>query len=217
MSTGRWIGIVYLLYFATSGLGAWLGGRVLVAGDPGAWAGNMLAHEATYRAGYAFGLIGNATYVALTILFYGLFRPVHRTLALLMASFSLIGCTTQIVAGILQLAPLVILHESRLAGLFTIDQLRAAATVSLKIWSHTYDISFVLFGLFDFVLGLLIVRSTLLPRSLGVAMMIAGVVATTFLYPPLALALKWFVLPVAGAAEGVLMLWLLIRGVKVRA
>jgi hypothetical protein len=44
-------------------------------------------------------------------------------------------------------------------------------------------------------------------------MMLAGVAAMTFLYPPLAVALQWVVLPVGGLGEGVLMLWLIIKGV----
>jgi len=73
----------------------------------------------------------------------------------------------------------------------------------------------VLFALFDFMLGYLIFKSTFLPRVIGVLMMVAGVAASTFLYPPLAIALKWSVLAVAGLPEVVLMLWLILKGVNV--
>ena len=46
-----------------------------------------------------------------------------------------------------------------------------------------------------------------------ILMMIAGIGAATFLYPPLAIALKWVVLPIGGLAEAVLMLWLIFKGV----
>jgi uncharacterized protein DUF4386 len=211
---GRIIGFVYLLYFLTAVLGGFLTKRVVIAGDHATTIANLLAHEPMYRAGFAFGLVGNAVYVALTALFYRLFKPVHPTLSLLMGLFSLIGCTTQIVAGLLQLAPLVILRDSQLLAAFTIDQLRAAALVCLRIYSQAFYIAFVLFALFDFLLGYLIFQSTFLPRFIGVLMMIAGVCAATFLYTPLAITLK-FVLPVGGLAEAVLMLWLIIRGVNV--
>jgi uncharacterized protein DUF4386 len=211
---GRIIGLVYLLYFLTASLGGLLIHRVVVAGDPGATVANLLAHEATYRAGFAFGLIGNVFYIALTALFYLLFKPIHRTAALMTALFSLVGCTTQIVAGLFQLIPLVILRDSQLLGAFKIEQVRAAARVSLTIYSQAFHISFVLFALFDFLLGYLIFRSTFLPRILGVLMMMAGVAAMTFLYPPLALSLWSLVLPIAGLAEGALMLWLIVKGVN---
>lgn len=210
---GRWIGVVYLLYFLTAAIGGLLTNRVVVH-DPVATVANLMAHEPTYRAGFALTLIGNIVYVVLTVLFYRLFRSVHRTVALLMLIFSLIGGITQIVAGLFQLVPLLLLHDHALAGVFTVEQIRAAATVSLRTYSQAYSISFVLFGLFDLHLGYLIFRSTYVPRILGVLMMIAGVVAMVFLYPPLAMAIRAFVLPGAGTPEVLLMLWLIIKGVK---
>jgi len=211
----RLIGLVYLSYFLIAFLGDFVIKRVVIAGDPALTASNLLAHEATYRAGFAIGLIGSVIYIALTALFYRLFKPVDATISLLMAFFSLVGCATQIIADILLLAPLVVLRDSQLAGAFQVGQLRAAALVSLRLYSQSFYISFVLFALFDFFLGYLIFRSTFLPRALGVLMMIAGVVASTFLYPPLGIALKSFVLPVAGLAEVVVMLWLIVKGVNV--
>ena len=215
MPNARLIGLVHLSYVLIAFLGDFIIKRVVVAGDPAVTVTNLLAHEATYRAGFAIGMIANMIYVALTALYYRLLKPVNGTIALLMAFFSLIGCTTQIIAGLLQLAPLVVLRDSHLAGAFQVEQLRAAALVSLRLYSQTFNISLVQFGLFDFTLGYLIFKSTFLPRICGVLMMAAGVVATTFLYPPLAIALKWFVLPVGGLGEGVLMLWLIVKGVNV--
>ncbi|MBI1795457.1 MAG: DUF4386 domain-containing protein [Candidatus Eisenbacteria bacterium] len=211
----RIIGLVHLSYVLMAFLGDFFIRRVVVAGDPAATATNLLAHEGTYRAGFAIGLVGNLIYIALTALFYRLFKPVNRTISLLMAFFSLIGCTTQIVAGVLQVAPLVILRDSQLMGAFKVEQVQAAALASLRIYSATFNISFVLFALFDFLLGCLILRSTFLPRVLGVLMMIAGVSAMTFLYPPLAIALKAVVLPLGALPEGALMLWLIVKGVNV--
>jgi hypothetical protein len=45
------------------------------------------------RWGFAAGLIAAASYVAVTLLFYYLFRPVNRGLSLLAALVSLIGCS----------------------------------------------------------------------------------------------------------------------------
>jgi len=207
------IGFVYLLYFVTAMTGGLLTSRVVGAG-PTATVTHILAHEATYRAGFAFSLIGNVVYVALTALFYLLFRAVDRRISMLMALASMVGCTTQIVAGLLQLAPLVVLRDNQLLGVFTVEQLRAMALACLRVYSQTFHISFVLFAFFDLLLGYLIFRSTLLPRVIGVLMMLGGMAAMTFLYAPLALALKWLVLPVAGLAEAVLMLWLILRGVN---
>ena len=45
------------------------------------------------RFGVTLGLIAGACYVVVTLLFYYIFRPVNRTLSLLAAFVSLVGCT----------------------------------------------------------------------------------------------------------------------------
>lgn len=44
------------------------------------------------RLGITLGLIAGACYVAVTLLFYGLFKPVNKGFSLLAALFSLAGC-----------------------------------------------------------------------------------------------------------------------------
>ena len=91
-------------------------------------------------------------YVALTALLYGLLAPVNRSISLVAAFFSLVGCTVQIFAGILQLAPLTMLEPSQLLSGFNLLQLRQAAVLSLGLYAQTFQISFVMFGLFEIVL-----------------------------------------------------------------
>ena len=213
--TARTIGIVYLLYFLTAIAGALLMKGLVVPTDAVATAQNLLAHESLYRAGWEVGLVANALYIATTALFYGLLAPVNRSLAVMMAFFSLVGCTVQIFGGILQVAPFTILGDTQLAGAFTVVQLRSAALLSFKLYPLVFNISLVLFALFDFLLGYLIYKSTFLPRFIGAWFMIAGVVGLTFLWPPLGTALKYVVIPVGGIAEVVLMGWLIVKGVDV--
>jgi hypothetical protein len=209
------IGIVYLLYFLTAFFATLLMKGLVVSGDAAATANSILAHEAAYRSGFAVGLVANAIYIAVTVLFYRLLEPVDRTIALLAAFFSLVGCAMQIFGGVLQLAPLVVLGDGQLPKAFDVGQLRAVALLSLKLYTQTFSISLVLFGLYDFLLGYLIYRSTFLPRALGALLMVAGLGWLAFLWPPLATALSSYVLPFGALAEIVLMLWLLVRGVNV--
>jgi Domain of unknown function (DUF4386) len=209
----RTIGVVYLSYFLTAFLGGFLAKGLVVPGDAAATANSILAHEALYRSGFAVSLIGNMIYIVVTALFYRLFEPVHRTLSLLAAFFSLVGCAVQIFAGLLQLAPFVVLGDSQLSNAFTVEQLQMAALLCLKLYSQAFSISLVLFALYDLVLGYLIFTSTFLPRIIGVFMMCAGVGWLTFVWPPLAATLSSYVLPFGALAELVLMLWLLVKGV----
>src|SRR5437016_9085955 len=166
--TPRTIGVVWLLYFLTAILGGLLTRGIVVSADAVATATNLLAHTSRYRAGVAVGLFANALYVALTALLYGLFAPVNRSVSLTAAFFSLVGCIVQILSTMLQLAPLSLLADHHLASAFTVAQLQAAALLSLKLYAQTFQLSFVMFALFNLVLGGLIYRSSFVPRIFGV-------------------------------------------------
>jgi len=213
--TARTIAVVYLLYFLTAPFGVFLMKGLVVPTDAVATAQNLLAHGTLYRSGWEIGLVANGLYIAVTALFYGLLAPVNRSLAMMMALFSVAGCIVQILGGMLQLAPLTMLGDNQLAGAFTVAQLQAAALLSYKLYPQIFNISFVLFAVFDFLLGYLIYKSTFLPRFIGVWFMVGGVACLLFLWPPLATGLRFVIIPIAGIAELVLMFWLLVKGMDV--
>lgn len=211
----RTIGVVWMLYFLTAILGGFLTKGLVVSTDAVATATHLLAHLPQYRAGVEVGLFANALYVALTALLYGLFAPVNRSIALTAALLSLVGCTVQIVAAMLQFAPISFLVDHGLASAFTEAQLRAAALTSLKLYAQTFHISLEMFALFNVVLGYLIYRSTFLPRMFGVFFLLAGLGWLCYVGLPPGAPVPVFVLPFSGLAEVGLTLWLLVKGVDV--
>jgi hypothetical protein len=72
----------------------------------------------------------------------------------------------------------------------------------------------VFFGFYCLLIGYLILRSTFLPRVLGVLMALAGLGWLTFASPGLAHSLSPFNLVPGILAEGALTLWLLVMGVN---
>jgi hypothetical protein len=214
---GRTIGVVYLLYFLTAVFGAILVRGIVVPADAATTAANILAHEGLYRAGFAFDLVANVFYIVLTALFYGYFLPVNRTISLIAAFVGLAGCTVQIVAELLRIAPLVILTSAHLAPLLSAQQLQAGVLLSLTLNNESIRIAVLLFAVFDFLIGYLITRSAFVPAVLGMLMMAAGVCWMTILWPPLAVTLHPIILPIGVLAEGLLMLWLIVRGGRPRS
>ncbi len=212
---GRLIGLVYLLYAVASPPSSVLVSRLILAGDAAGTAHSILANEALYQLGISFGLVANILYIALTALFYDLLKPVGARLALFFAVFSLAGCTVQLVGGLFEMAPLVLLKDSQMLSGFPPEQLHAAVMFSLKMYSRVYYVSFVLFGLFDLCIGWLIFRSTFLPRFIGVLMMIGGLGALVFLWPPFATRFFVYLVAPGGVAELALLLWLLVMGVDI--
>ena len=217
-SRARITGVVYSLFFLTGIVGAVLtratNGLGGLSGDPAATANNILAHEASYRWGWAVGLISTAFYVALVALFYQLFRPVNRNLALLATSFGLVGCAIGAFGSLFQLAPLVVLGGSSYLRAFDVNQLQALALMFLNLNAQVGNIALVFFGAFQLFLGYLIFRSTFLPRILGALIALAGVGWLIFLSPPLANSLLIYLEVLGFVAEAALMLWLLVFGVN---
>ena len=214
----RIAGVVYLLFFVTAVLGALvapgISGLGGVSADAAATANSILAHQPSFWLGWALGLISTACYVALMALFYQLFKPVSRSLALLAAFFGLVGCAVTAFQSLFQLAPLSVLGGDSYLSVFTVKQLQALALLFLHLNAQAGSIALVFFGVFQLLIGYLIFRSTFLPRILGVLIALGGVGWLTFLYPPLATSLLTYLMVLGILAEVPLMLWLLVMGVN---
>ena len=72
------------------------------------------------------------------------------------------------------------------------------------------------FGLYCIAIGYLIIRSTFLPRILGVLMAVGGFGWITFFLPPLANGLVPLNMLPGFIGEAALTLWLLVFGVNVQ-
>jgi hypothetical protein len=214
--SARITGIVYLLYFLTAVSGELFLKGIVVDGDAAATATNVLAHQSLFRLGLATGLIATACYIAVTALFYGLFKPVNRSLSLLAAFFSLVGCAILAFASLLQLAALVVLGGGQYLNVFRVEQLRALALLFLELNTQAGNICVVFFGVYCLLIGYLIFKSAFLPRILGALMALAGLGWLTFLSPPFANRLSPYNLVLGFLAELSLMLWLLVRGVNIQ-
>jgi hypothetical protein len=215
----RITGVVYLLFFLTAILGEVFMEQAGISGfsvssDASATAHSILAHETSFRLGFALGLISIACYVAVTALFYWLFKPVSRFLALLAVFFSIMGMAIQAFGTLFQLAPLVVLGGSSFLSVFTTQQLQSMALVFLNLSAQVGYIDLVFDGLFLLLTGYLIFRSTFLPRILGALLALAGLGWLTFLWPPLANSLSTYIEVLGVLAEASLMLWLLVMGVN---
>ena len=212
----RIIGVVYLLYFLTAIPGELLVRGLVVSGDATATANNILKHEPLFRLHLAVGLIATTLYIALTALFYRLFKPVNQSLALLAAFFGLEGCAIQTFGTLFQVAPFVVLGGDPYLNVFKVEQLQAMAFMFLKLNAQTSYIYLVFFGMFNLLIGWLIFSSTFLPRILGALMALSGFGWLTFLFPPFANYVLPYIEVLGILAETLLMLWLLVKGVNVQ-
>ena len=211
----RIAGLLYLLNFVTAAIWSVAFGGLVASGDAAATATNILAHEPRFLLGFATYLLMVATYLGVTALFYVLFRPVNRSLSVLAAFFSLVGCTVGAVGSVFLYAPSAVLRGAGTLSGFQPEQVRGLSLMLLELQGQTFNSSLVFFGFYCLLIGYLVYRSTFLPRPLGVLMVIAGAGWLTFLSPPLATGLSRYVLVSGAVGEGSLALWLLIKGIDV--
>jgi hypothetical protein len=151
----------------------------------------------------------------LAALLYELFKPVNRSLSLVAAFFTLVASVVQAISSLFHLAPLFLLGGARYLNVFTVEQLQALALVFLRLRAAAYhNIGLVFFGLYLLLVGILILKSTFLPRILGVLMVLAGLSYVLFLSPPLVRFLQPYILVFPGVGQISLCLWLLGIGLN---
>ena len=189
-------------------------GRLVVSTDAAATAANILGNESLFRLGLALSVLAVAFNIARTVPLYVLFRPVGRTVALLMAFFGLVAIAFQAASILFELPVLVVLKSGKDFGAFNVEQLQSLALIFLRWNGQASNLYLAFFGFCCMIVGYVVYKSTFLPRILGVLEVIAGVGYATYLWPPLANSLYPFNLAL-GVGELLLGLWLLVFGVNV--
>jgi hypothetical protein len=187
--------------------------RLMVGDDAEQVARNILAHRDLYLAGVFAYLINFVADLVDTWALYVLLRPVNAAVSLLTAWFRLVYTVISVVA--LQNLATV----SRL--LITPDDLTASSVAQVKLllrsFRYEWELAFVFFGIHLVLLGFLVERSKYIPRTLGFLLVINGLGYLVY-------DVGQYVVPgknlgflfVTFFGELLFMLWLLIRGWKIR-
>lgn len=192
-------------------------GAIVVPGDAGATASNILKQESLYRAGFVAAVILLCCNVPLAFIFYDLFKLVNRSLSSLVALFILVGTAIETGALLSYFAPLILLSGGRNSSGLNAAQLQSMAYTFLELQAIGFNVAVVFFAIYDLIIGYLLLRSTFLPHALGVLMAVGGLCYltnsfATFLAPGLAPHLMPYILIPSGVAELSLCLWLLVVG-----
>ncbi len=188
--------------------------RLVVDGDAVATATNILAHRGLFQWGYAVFLIEMACNIAMTALFYDLLKPAGRSVSVVAAFLGFAGCVIKTFSRVFFIVPLFILGGAHYLSVFSAEQLQALALLFLKVNDRGAGMALVFFGFYALLTGYLIVRSTFLPRILGVLSALGGLGWLSFLYQPLAHRLFLYVVAVALLGALAEIAWLLIFGVN---
>lgn len=215
----RLAGGLWLIVIATGVFALIVRDTLIVPGDAGATAANILGAERLFRFGFVSDLVSAGAYVGTTFLLYALLKPVSGNGALFAALLGLAGS----VIMAMNLANLLgaLLYLKGGPGLASLEtgQLQALAMHALRVHALGYNIAVLVFAAHLLVLGWLVLKSAFLPRFLGVLLAVAWLSwwvnsLAIFLAPGLAGNLYPYILLPSLAAEGGLALWLLVIGVN---
>jgi Domain of unknown function (DUF4386) len=218
----RVAGLCYLLVIA-GGLFAEVVVResLVVPGDAAATARAIAADEALWRWGLAVHLLYLVPAIVMNVLICGLFRAVEPTLARLALVLSIASVTVE-ASSLLQLyVPLAMIEEP--GALTTLgEQQQALSYLAVSLFSTGFGFSLLFFAGFCVLVGALILRSRLVPRLIGLLMILAGAcyavnTLALILSPALAERLVPAILLPPFVGELSLALWLLVKGVRPQA
>jgi hypothetical protein len=194
-------------------------GWLIVPGNAGVTAQNILGSESIYRLGYAADLVDYTFYLAATAILYDLFKPVSRNCSMAAAFFSLVGSAVVASVSLYYLLPLTLLGAAAPSPALDASQLQALALLSLKLRTVGYNVSLVFFGIHFLLIGWLTMRATFLPHIFGLLGMIGGIgymihSLAYFLSPTFASHFAPYILLPGVLAQALLAVWLLAIGVN---
>jgi len=195
--------------------------KLIVRGNASATADNILAHETLFRLSIFGDLIGHVIFICLGIALYRLLSSVNKTWALLMVAFVLVSAAVGFLNALNNLAAVILFRGADFLAVFDKSQREALAYFFIRLHSNGEFINEIFWGVWLFPFGLLVFRSRFLPRILGIWLMIACFawialsVMAQFFPDHYNAAFGW--LQPAFFAEMAILLWLLIRGINVKA
>jgi hypothetical protein len=210
--TARIAGVWYLAFIL---LGAFammfIDERLSVAGDTAATIESFRTNGVLFGFGLVAYIAGFACFVLMVGALCRLFKPVDNRLTRLMMAFTLAGTAIALICKLAQTAAVIfptIEPQSNIAGMLVASYTNGGMAAEI-FW-----------GLWLLPLGLLILRSDLIPKVIGILLLVTCVCHLLdfgiFFFAPSVSAMVQPVLYVGEIGEFVLVLWLLIKGVKTR-
>jgi hypothetical protein len=192
--------------------------KLVVPGNAGETTKNIVANDSLFVSGILAYLINFIADLVAAWAFFGLLKPVNNELSLLTAWFRLVYTVISLSALVNLVSVLRLINGAdSLAGLQP-DQLHNQVMLSLYAFRNGWSFAFFFFAIHLILLGYLIFKSNYIPGFIGILLIIDGfgwliTILQPFLFPNANLrfiAITYF-------GELVLLLWLLIRGSRIKS
>jgi hypothetical protein len=217
---GRVAGFWYLLLVFIGPLRLiYIPQKLFVPGNATATASNIATHQWLFRFGVAADLIGAIVLVCMTMAFYRLFERVDRHLAALVVIFGgVMPAVIYLVNAANDLGALMVLSSADFLSVFDKPQRDALVLLFIRMHGNQNTAAEMLWGVWLLPLGMLVYRSRMLPRFLGVWVVINGfayvAMSLTGVLAPQYQDKLFLLAQPAMFGELALTLWLVIMGSK---
>jgi len=218
--TAHFAGLLYLTLVIIFPYGLiYVPSQILVRGDAATTANNLLANEFLFRTGIVSSLIAQVIFVLLVLVLYRLLKRVNEHQAKFMGALVIVGVPIAFIGEVFNITALMILKGGVLESTAP-EQTHDLAAILLKLGSYAIQMVQLYWGLWLIPFGLLVYRSGFIPRILGVLLILNGIaymiLCFTFLLLP---NFQTIIVKIATPfllLELPIVLWLLIKGVKVK-
>lgn len=216
---GHQVGVVYFITMLLGIAREFAFPRFTVAGDAGTTANNITAAEGIYRAALVTDVISAAVFACVAALLYKLLRGAGSGQAMLMLLLVMLGIAASLAGTVVQFLPLVLLSGADYLSAFTKPQLDALTLGVLTAHRGATAVAVAFWGLWLFPFGILVIRSRIVPRILGIFLLVAGTAYVVYSAVSVALPeqreffFRWLTPLFLG--EVPIILWLLIKGARV--
>jgi len=216
---GRVAGCLYLLLGFSVVRPIWVTGALVVRDNPAATVHNIAAHELLFRFGTVADLLAGLSCLVVALALYRVLKGVDQSLAALMIILGgLMPCALDFLNSLNDIAVLQLAGGADSLSAFEPAQRAALAMLFLRLHDYGFLVNEIFAGVWLLPFGILVYRSTFIPRFIGVWLIINGfgylaISFTGLLAPNYADRVSKFAMP-ALAGEGAVLLWLLIKGAR---
>ncbi len=216
----RVAGLLYLFMAITGAFGVlYIPSTLIVPGSAAATANNILGSEMLFRVGIVSELVAAVVFIVVVMVLYRLFSAVNRTHASLMVILALVSVAIAFLIVLNEIAALALFRGADFLSVLDKPQRDAMAMLFLDLHRYGFVINGIFWGLWLFPFGVLVMRSALVPRILGILLIIAcfsylAGSLTDLLLPRYASVVGRIATIPEGIGELSIMFWLLIAGAK---
>lgn len=180
----RLIGLLYLLVIILAGFSqGYVRGSIYVPGDAVDTASRIIDNPSLFRMGIVTDLLAFIIDAVISVLFYQLFKPFNKSLAMVMASLRLLAHPAIASMNLINhYLAYKVLNANEIMSTFNPEQLESLSTLFLNAHSYGYMIAGAFFGFHCLLLGILIYKTNIFPKIFGGFMIgaAAGYLLETF-------------------------------------